>query len=49
MSANKIQKNFLPLITILLEEHQKILYQRDSDEQLTEEFAEHFMDKIKKI
>ena len=44
MSANKIQNNFMPLLTILLEEHQKP--KRDSNEQLAEEFAEHFMAKI---
>ena len=29
MNVNKIQKNSMPLLTILLEEHQKILYQRE--------------------
>ena len=29
MNVNKIQKNSKPLLTILLEEHQKILYQRE--------------------
>ena len=50
MSANKIQKNFMPLLTILLEEHQKILYQRETVmNNSLRIFAEHVMAKIKKI
>ena len=50
MNVNKIQKNSMPLLTILIgRASENPLPKRESDEQLAEEFADHFMAKIKKI